>query len=143
RPLSDQVSDSLARDRVLTMLAGFFGVLALLLAAIGVYGVTAYALSRRRTELGVRAALGATPASLIALVMSKATALVGTGVTIGAVMSLATSTVAASLLYGLQPRDPMTMAEAAAGLAAVGMLAAWLPARHAAGVDPAAVLRDT
>jgi ABC-type antimicrobial peptide transport system permease subunit len=123
-------------------LSGFFGALALLLAAVGLYGVTAYAVARRRTEIGIRIALGAAPACVVRLVLSRLAALVGLGVLIGAALSVWTSTFVASLLYGLEPRDPATLVGAAATLAAVGGLAGWLPAWRASRIDPAQVLRE-
>ena len=142
RPLSDQVNDALIRERLLAMLAGFFGALALLLAGIGLYGVTAYTVSRRKPELGVRLALGADGRRIVRLVLGRVALLVGLGVAAGAVMSLWASKFVASLLWGLGPRDAATLAGAAAVLLLVGLLAAWLPARRAARIDPAEVLRE-
>ena len=142
RPLSDQVNDALIRERLLAMLAGFFGALALLLAGIGLYGVTAYTVSRRKPELGVRLALGADGRRIVRLVLGRVALLVGLGVVAGTVMSLWASRFVASLLYGLEPRDAATLAGAAIVLLLVGAMAAWLPARRAARIDPAAVLRD-
>jgi ABC-type antimicrobial peptide transport system permease subunit len=140
RPLADQVDDSLARERVLATLAGFFGGLALLLAALGLYGVTAYAVTRRRTEIGIRMALGAAPAGVVRLVLSRVTMLIG--VLVGAGISLWASKFVASLLFGLEPRDPLTVLGAIATLAAVGGFAGWLPAWRASRIDPADVLRE-
>jgi len=114
-----------------------------LLAAVGLYGVTSYAVARRRTELGIRAALGAAPIDIIRLVLTRVALLVGIGVVVGAGLSLWTSTLVASLLYGLQPRDPRTLIGAAVTLAAVGALSGWLPARRASRLEPAEVLRDS
>jgi predicted permease len=142
-PLATQVNDSLAQDRVLALLSGFFGALALLLAAMGLYGITSYGVARRRTEIGIRAALGATATDIIRLVVARVALLVGVGLAIGAGLSLWTSTLVASLLYGLDPRDPRMLIVAAGMLAAVGALAAWLPARRASRIDPAIVLRES
>src|SRR5205814_9724174 len=131
RPLADQVDASLTQERVIAMLAGFFGVLALLLAGLGLYGVTSYAVSRRRTEIGIRMALGAAPKSVVRLVLSRVSLLVGAGVVVGVGVSMWASTFVGALLYGLEPRDPLTLIGAAAVLAAVGALAGWLPARRA------------
>jgi ABC-type antimicrobial peptide transport system permease subunit len=141
RPLEDQVNDSLARDRVMAMLAGFFGGVALLLAALGLYGVTAYAVARRRLEIGIRIALGAAPAGVVRLVLSRVTMLVAMGVVAGVGVSVWASTFVGSLLFGLAPRDPLTMTGAVAVLAAVGCVAGWLPAWRASRIDPAQVLR--
>jgi ABC-type antimicrobial peptide transport system permease subunit len=143
RPLSDFVDDSLAQDRLVAMLSGFFGGLALLLAGLGLYGVTAYAVARRRTEIGIRMALGAPPADVVRLVLSRIAGLVGAGVIVGAGVSLWASTLIASLLYGLAPRDPVTFALAAITLTTVAALAGWLPAHSASRIDPAEVLRES
>jgi hypothetical protein len=142
RPLADQVNDSLARERVLAMLAGFFGVLGLLLAGLGLYGVTADAVTRRRTEIGVRIALGAPLMSVISLVLSRVAALVGSGAIIGALVSLVASRLVGSVLYGVEPRDPATLVGALVMLATVGAFAGWLPAWRASRIDPALVLRE-
>jgi putative ABC transport system permease protein len=128
---------------VFTILSGFFGGLALLLAAVGLYGVTSYAVARRRTEIGIRAALGAAPIDIIRLVLTRVALLVGVGVVVGAGLSLWASTFVASLLYGLHPRDPQTLLGAAVMLAAVGALAGWLPAWRASRIEPAQVLRES
>ena len=127
RPLAAQVDESLAQDRVIALLSGFFGGLALLLAALGLYGVTSYTVARRRMEIGIRAALGAAPIDIIRLVLLRVALLVGVGVAIGAGLSLWTSRFVAALLYGVQPRDPWTLIGAAVTLATVGVLAGWLP----------------
>ncbi len=142
RTLADQVNASLLQERLVAMLSGFFGAVALLLAGLGLYGVTAYAVSRRRTEIGIRLALGARPGGVVRLVLRRVALLVGTGVVVGGVASLWAARFAGSLLYGLQPRDPWTLGAAAAVLAGVGALAGWLPARRASRVDPARVLRE-
>ena len=126
------------------MLSAFFGALALLLAGLGLYGVMSYAVSRRRTEIGIRMALGAGPAGAVRLVLSRVAALVGPGVLAGTALSLwaAQSLSASSLIYGLQPRDPATLLTAALVLSAIGALAGYLPARRASRIDPARVLRE-
>jgi putative ABC transport system permease protein len=142
RPVADQVNESLAQDRLVAMLSGFFGALALLLAALGLYGITWYAVARRRTEIGIRMALGAAPTNVIQLVLSRVLMLVGAGVLIGAAVSVSASRFVATLLYGLEPRDPATLVGAAGVLAAVGGLAGGLPAYRASRIDPAEVLRE-
>jgi len=143
RPLSDQVSASLTQERIVAMLSGFFGGLALLLAGLGLYGVTSYAVSRRRGEIGIRMALGAAPESVIRLVLGRVSALVGIGIVAGAGLSLWAAQFVSTLLYGLEPRDPATLVGSAGVLAAVGAIAGWLPARRASRIDPAEVLRDS
>jgi putative ABC transport system permease protein len=141
-PLSEQVNATLVRERTLAMLSGFFGALALLLAAIGLYGVTSYGVSRRRMEIGVRMALGADETAVIRLVLGRVALLVGLGIAAGTALSLWASRFVGSLLYGLEPRDPGTLIWAALVLTIVGALAAWLPARRAARIDPVQVLRE-
>jgi predicted permease len=143
RPLADQVNASLTQERLVAMLAGFFGGLALLLAGLGLYGVTSYAVSRRRTEIGIRLALGAPPGGVVRLVLGRVSLLVSIGIAAGCGVSLWAAQFVSTLLYGLQPRDPATMIGAAAILAAVGALAGWLPAYRASRLDPAMVLRDS
>ena len=142
RPLSDQVDAALTQERVVAALSAFFGVLALLLAGLGLYGVTSYAVSRRRTEIGIRVALGADPAGVVRLILRRAALLVAVGIGAGAAVSLWASRFIAPLLFGHQPRDPLTLAAAIVVLASVGALAGWLPARRASRIDPARVLRD-
>jgi putative ABC transport system permease protein len=142
RSLADQVNASLIQERAVALLSGFFGWLALLLAAVGLYGVTSYAISRRRQEIGLRIALGAEPAAVVRLVLSRVSFLVVLGIMLGLGMSWWAVQLIASLLYGLQPRDPLTFAGAAAILALVGLLAGCLPAYRASRIDPAVVLRN-
>ncbi len=142
RPLSDQVAGTLTQERLVARLSMFFGGLALLLAALGLYGVTSYAVSTRRTEIGIRMALGADPSGVVRLVLSRVGSLVVIGVAAGAALSLWASRFVAALLYGLEPRDPATFVTAAVMLCATGLLAGWLPARRAARIDPTVVLRE-
>jgi ABC-type antimicrobial peptide transport system permease subunit len=118
------------------------GVLALLLAAIGLYGVTTYAVTRRHIELGIRMALGSTPAGVVRLVLGRVVLLVAAGVVVGVLASWWAAGVVKSLLFGLAPRDPATMVGAVAVLALVGGIAGWLPAARASRIDPARVLRE-
>jgi ABC-type antimicrobial peptide transport system permease subunit len=143
RRLADQVNATLIQERLLAMLSGFFGVLALLLAGLGLYGITSYAVSRRRGEIGIRMALGAAPGGVIRLVLTRVLILVSLGVLIGGVASALASSFVATLLYGLEPHDPATLIGSAGLLAAAAGLAGWLPARRAARIDPAAVLRES
>jgi len=143
RPLADQVNASLTQERLVALLSGFFGALALLLAGLGLYGVTSYAVTRRRAEIGIRMALGAAPSGIVRLVLARVTLLVAFGVAVGAAVSVWAARFVASLLYGLEPRDPVTLIGSAVALATVGALAGWLPAYRASQIDPAAVLRDS
>jgi len=124
------------------MLSGWFSILALLLSALGLYGVTSYAVNRRRTEIGIRMAIGAAPARVVRLVLARVTILLGLGVVIGTAASIWASRFIATLLYGLEPRDPVTLISSAVILAAIGALAGSLPAYRASRVDPAEVLRE-
>ncbi len=142
RALDEQVGASLRQERLVALLSGFFGVLALLLAGLGLYGVTAYAVNRRRGELGIRMALGAAPVGLVRLVLRRVGVMVGTGVAVGALGAWWAAQLVRALLYGVAPRDGVTFLAAALALAGVGALAGWLPARHAARIDPVEVLRE-
>ncbi len=142
RPLRDQVDARLVRERVMAMLGGFFGALALLLAGVGLYGVTSYAVNLRRGEIGVRMALGADAPRVLRLVLGRAAWLVAIGTAVGAGLSLWLARYVGTLLYGLEPRDAATLTGAAALMAAVGALAALLPAWRAARINPVEVLRE-
>jgi predicted permease len=142
RPLKEQVTASLIQERLVAMLSGFFGGLALLLAGIGLYGVTSYAVSRRRTEIGIRMALGSAPGGVVRLVLQRVGLLVGLGVVGGAATAWYAAKFVSTLLYGVQPRDLVTLAAAAVILGAIGALAGWIPARRASRIDPAVVLRQ-
>jgi hypothetical protein len=142
RPYKETVREATVQERVIAMLSAFFGGLALLLAGLGLYGVMSYAVSRRRTEIGIRMALGAGPAGAVRLVLGRVALLVGLGVAAGAALSLWAAKYVSTLLFGLHPRDPATLLTAALVLAAIGGLAGYLPARRAARIDPARVLRE-
>ena len=143
RPLSDQVDASLSQERVMAALSGCVGGLALLLAALGLYGVTAYAVTRRHGEIGIRIALGATPAGVVGLMLSRVSQLLALGVLMGAGISLWASKFVALLLYGFEPRDPVTLVASAVVLVVVGVTAGGLPAWRASRIDPAEVLRES
>ncbi|HUQ53808.1 MAG TPA: ADOP family duplicated permease [Gammaproteobacteria bacterium] len=141
RPLDEQLAALTARERVLAMLSTFFGVLALLLAALGLYGLVAYTVARQRREMAIRLALGAPPAGVVAGVLGRVLALIGIGTTFGAALSAWSGKFLAALLYGVQPTDVSVFLGAALILTIGGAAVAWLPARHAARIDPATALR--
>jgi putative ABC transport system permease protein len=143
RSVSDQLQGSVAQDRLVAMLSGLFGVLAVVLAGVGLYGVTSSAVARRRTEIGIRMALGARPGNVIRLILTSVAAQVGLGIVFGTLISLWASRFVATLLYGLHPRDPLALGAGALVLATIGALAGWLPARRAAKIDPAVALRES
>ena len=119
-----------------------FAALALLLAALGLYGVIVYAVGQLTHEIGVRVAIGATRRSAVRLVMKRAVAIIGAGLTVGLVASFGATRFAASLLYEVDPLDVGTFSAVAAGMTAVVLLASYLPARRAANVDPVDALRQ-
>jgi predicted permease len=141
-PLSTQIAESLTRERLLATLSGFFGALALLLAAIGLYGVLSYNVARRRNEIGIRMALGAARARVLTMILGEAGWLAGAGLGLGLAGTLAATHLVSAFLYGLNPNDPATLAAAVALLLAVAGIASYLPARRAAMLDPMVTLRE-
>ncbi len=141
RTQDDQIAANLQPERIFASLTGGFGVLALILACIGIYGIMAYSVSRRTNEIGIRMALGAEPARVVRMVLGEASWMVLIGVVAGVAGALALGRVVASMLFGLKPWDPATFAMASALLILVALAASWLPARRAAGVDPMKALR--
>lgn len=142
RTMETQIRDSLLRERLMATLSGFFGFLAVLLATIGLYGVMSYTVARRTNEIGIRVALGAQRSDVIGMIMREAAVLLMLGVVLGAALALVAARTAASLLYGLKPHDPLTLALAVFALATVAALASFLPAHRAARLDPMAALRE-
>jgi predicted permease len=142
RNFETQVNDSLLRPRMVALLSTIFGSLALLLAMVGLYGITTYAVAQRKGEIGIRMALGAQPRSVVWLMLRDVAILVAAGVALGLVASLAAGHLVVSLLYGVQFNDPLQLTGAAATLAIAIALAAYLPARRAAQGDPMAALRQ-
>ncbi|HWH02697.1 MAG TPA: ABC transporter permease [Gemmatimonadales bacterium] len=140
--LEDQVSASLGRPRLLALLSGFFGGLALLLAVVGLYGTMSYDVTRRRNEIGIRIALGAATFGVMRLVLGDAGRLVVFGVVLGLGLALASTRFVASLLFGLTPSDPGTLALATTTLVIVALAAALIPALRAARLDPMDALRE-
>ncbi|HEY0876322.1 MAG TPA: ADOP family duplicated permease, partial [Vicinamibacterales bacterium] len=139
--LSTYVRDSMVTERLMASLSGFLGVLATIIATIGLYGVMSYMVTRRKVEIGIRMALGADPRSVVRMVLGESGVLLGVGVVIGVALAIAASKWAASLLYGLQPWDPASIAIAVAALGIVSVIAAWIPARRASRLAPTVALR--
>ena len=136
-----QVHNSLVSDELMATLSGFFGFLAALLAAIGLYGVISYMVVRRTKEIGIRMAIGAKGVDVVGMIMREASILTVAGLVIGTTLAVASAQVAKSLLYGLKPRDPLTIVLAVVTLAAVAGLASFLPAYRASRLDPLKALR--
>ena len=135
------IRDRLLVERLMAAVSGFFGALAIALATIGLYGVISYIVIRRRSEIGIRAALGASRGQIIGMVMNEAALLLLIGVVIGIALSLAAARGANSLLFGLKSYDPLTLATAVGVLSAIGAVASFLPSRRASKVDPMVALR--
>jgi len=136
-----QVDDSLVTEHLMALLSGFFGFLALAIAAVGLAGLVSYSVTRRRAEIGIRAALGASPGSLVRLVMRDLILLIGGGMLFGTLLSLAGARFVASMLYQVAPNDPTTLLVAGSTLLVVAALAGYIPARRAAKIDPMECLR--
>jgi predicted permease len=141
QPMTVIVEESLYRPRLTAFLATAFGLLAALLAALGLYGVVAYNVERRRPEIGVRLALGGLPGDVLRLVMRDVAVMVAIGVAVGLPVAIAGARLVRSQLYGLTPEDPLALGVAVALLGAIGALSGFLPARRASRVDPIVALR--
>jgi predicted permease len=136
-----RIQNSLLQDQLMATLSGFFGFLAALLAAIGLYGVMSYMVIQRTKEIGIRMAIGANRADVLRMILREATVLTVTGLVIGTGLALGAAQAAKSLLYGLKPRDPLTLVMAVVTLSAVAALASFLPAYRASKLDPLTALR--
>jgi predicted permease len=141
RTLSSQVDSTLAVERMIATLSAAFGAIALLLSSVGLYGVLSYGVAQRTSEIGIRMALGATRARVLALVLRQSLAAVGGGIVLGMMLAFAATRSIARFLYGLTPTDPMTIGAAIALLLVVAAVAAFVPARRASRVDPLVALR--
>jgi putative ABC transport system permease protein len=134
-------TESMASNRLNAIMLGAFATVALLLSAIGIYGVISYSIVQRTHEIGIRSALGATASNVVGLVLRHGMVMAGAGVVIGFVAALALTRLIASLVFGVSARDPITIAGVGVLLALVGLLATYVPARRAAKVDPMVCLR--
>jgi predicted permease len=141
RPLQDYVDASVSQERVVAALSGLFGGLALLLAGLGVYGVTSYAVNRRRFELGIRLALGAQRLDVLRLILYRSLTIAAIGVAVGLAGAFATARYLEAMLFGIVPLDPLTFLLVAVGLLGVAFAAAFFPARRAMQIDPVVALR--
>jgi putative ABC transport system permease protein len=139
--MDEVIGASVAQPRLIMQFVGVFAGFALLLAAIGIYGVMAYTVNTRKQEMGIRIALGATPADILRLVVGQGMRMTLIGVALGVAASLALTRLLASLLFGVSAADPVVFSVAAVVLGGVAFLACWIPARRATGVDPIIVLR--
>ena len=139
--LHAQIGESLLQERLMALLSGFFGLLAAILATIGLYGVMSYMVSSRRSEIGIRVALGAGRKRVLGLILREAAILLSIGLVAGVALAIAAGSTAKTMLFGLKPTDPVTIAAAVLLLALVGLIASFIPARRAAAVDPMEVLR--
>ena len=140
-PIRTYIRDSLVTERLMSSLSGFLAVLAMLIATIGLYGVLSYMVSRRRVEIGVRVALGADPRRVVRMVLGESGVLLAIGAVLGVALAVVAARAAASLLFGLQPWDPVSVAGSVGLLGAVSFVAAWIPARRASRVAPTIALR--
>jgi predicted permease len=138
----EEIRRTLGREQLMATLAGFFGVVAALLATIGLYGVISYMVNQRRNEIGIRLALGAGRKQVIAMVLREAGVLLGVGLAVGTVLALIAGRAAGSMLFGLKPRDPAAIGISIVALAVVAVAASYLPARRAASLDPMSALRE-
>lgn len=143
RTMESYLADRLAPNRFASLTTAFFSLAALALAVVGLYGLLSYAVARRRYEIGVRMAVGATPVGILGLVLRKGLILTATGALLGGAGGVAGAGALSSLVYGIGPRDPLTFVGASAVILIAGLAAAWLPARRAAQTDLVELLRQT
>jgi putative ABC transport system permease protein len=140
--LRTSIMAKLTRERLMATLSGFYGVLAAVLAVVGIYGIISFMVVRRRNEIGVRIALGAGKANILGMILREALALLAIGLVAGTGLAVAAGSAARAMLLGLKPVDPLTLALAAGGLTIIAVAASAIPAVRAAGVDPMQVLRE-
>ena len=140
--MADQTAMALFPQRMALYVAGTLGAVALLLAVLGIYGVTAYAVTQRTRELGIRVALGSSRAGVLRLVLRDGARLAALGTAMGLVGAAAVTHLFGELLYGVPPLDPLAFGAAATLLGAAALVASWVPARRAARIDPMVALRS-
>src|SRR5688572_11776380 len=140
--MQSQVWQTVQTEALMATLTGSFGILAGTIAAIGLYGVMSYLVTRRRNEIGIRMALGANHAAVMKMILRESAVLLALGVGVGVALAVAAGRAASALLYGLTPADPVTMVQAVVGLAMVAALASYVPAARAARIDPMLALRE-
>lgn len=141
RTQREQIDANMRMERTFAALTAGFGVLALALACVGIYGIMAYSVANRRNEIGIRLALGAQPGQVRGMILRESTWLALAGIAVGAGAALGLTQLVKSMLYGIQPYDPFSMTGGALILLAVALAASWIPARRAAGVQPMEALR--
>jgi ABC-type antimicrobial peptide transport system permease subunit len=141
RTQTQQIDATLSRERLFASLTSGFGLLALILASVGIYGVMAYAVARRTSEIGVRMALGAQRRQVLLMILRETALLTGAGAALGILAAMALTRTIGTMLYGLKPSDPLTFGGAVMLLLVVALAAGWWPARKAARLDPMVALR--
>jgi predicted permease len=141
RTQKDQIDSTMQNERIFASLTAGFGLLALALACVGIYGIMAYSVSNRRNEIGIRLALGAQPGQVQGMILRESTWLAVAGIVVGVVAALLLTRLVKSMLYGIQPYDLPTVAGGVSILLLVALAASWIPARRAAGVQPMEALR--
>jgi ABC-type antimicrobial peptide transport system permease subunit len=141
RTQREQIDENMQTERMFAALTAGFGALAVALACVGIYGIMAYSVANRRNEIGIRLALGAQPGQVRGMILRESTWLAVAGIAVGVGAALGLTRLVKSMLYGIQPYDPATLAGGVLILLAVALAASWIPARRAAGVQPMEALR--
>ena len=141
RTLASQVMESIRQERILAELSGLFGAMAVFLAAAGLFGITSYSVARRRREIAVRVAVGASRRDVMRAVMGRVVVPIALGLALGIALSMWLSRLVSALFFGVSPGDPLLLMLASAALVGTALLAAWIPARRAHAVNPAGILR--
>jgi putative ABC transport system permease protein len=141
RPLDDLITERNTGNRIIAQLVGFFGALALLLGAVGIYGLMAQSVEQRRHEIGIRMALGSTPRQVMGLVVGQGLKLTFTGIAFGLLVAAGVTRGLATILYNVKANDPLTFAAVAVFFALVALAACYIPARRGSRVDPMIALR--